>query len=623
VEILSIVMAALQLAALADDAVALARAWAAAPRGDDAEALGDALATAALDLPEASVGAVCDAVAARLDALTGGGGDGEDDDGCAAVLESLACGPLGRSGLRGDGARAVASSALARPVGRALGARAVAEGACAAALLACARRDGAPARAACRAVAAMLPAAARASLVAGDASASGARLAAVLAAADGYERPPTADEARIGARVAALVAPDAFWRDDWERRPCVLAADGSRARFDAFDGSGRARAAAAAAAAGCDGPRGGVGPTLGDIRALRAGGGARSLRSLGPLRETDPDRDAIDCAWDALRDPAPPPFAAGVDYVAASCARDGAGLRADGGDEGSVVILGADARFRIAREARDGLQRRLAVGCSVNVYATPPGGQALDAHYDDHCVFVAQLRGAKRWRLYGGGAPLPELGAPTSPPDPAVLRRGACAAVTLRPGDVLYVPRGVVHAATAANDGGEESVHVTVGVDLGPALTARGALHAALADRGAAVGAHAALKGAAADAPDLRRACLPALLGGVADADGRDAFAAFAAAGIRALEAAGDRGGAAVVAGAALSEDLEAWGIAADGDVVAGAAERTAAIALLRDFSAAGGRDPARILARQRAAAAAILAQSTALSAFYRTLAGA
>jgi len=105
--------------------------------------------------------------------------------------------------------------------------------------------------------------------------------------------------------------------------------------------------------------------------------------------------------------------------------------------------------------------------------------------------------------------------------------------VTLGPGDVFYLPRGVAHAATAACDGGEASVHVTVGVDLDLALTWQGTLHAGARagttrldarrgstqvavsltckDADAAAVVHAGIAHAATLAPILRRACLPAL----------------------------------------------------------------------------------------------------------------
>jgi lysine-specific demethylase/histidyl-hydroxylase NO66 len=73
-------------------------------------------------------------------------------------------------------------------------------------------------------------------------------------------------------------------------------------------------------------------------------------------------------------------------------------------------------------------------------------------------LFVCQTAGEKRWRLYQpwqgfalpaqSSADLPEsrIGAPTMD-------------ITLRPGDVLYMPRGVIHQAAAQQ---EDSTHLTI-----------------------------------------------------------------------------------------------------------------------------------------------------------------
>ncbi|XP_031814745.1 ribosomal oxygenase 2 isoform X2 [Sarcophilus harrisii] len=92
-----------------------------------------------------------------------------------------------------------------------------------------------------------------------------------------------------------------------------------------------------------------------------------------------------------------------------------------------------------------------------NVYITPSESQGLPPHYDDIEVFILQLEGKKHWRLYQPTVPLareynvePEdkIGAPTHE-------------FTLKPGDLLYFPRGTIHQADTP-PGLAHSTHVTI-----------------------------------------------------------------------------------------------------------------------------------------------------------------
>ena len=101
------------------------------------------------------------------------------------------------------------------------------------------------------------------------------------------------------------------------------------------------------------------------------------------------------------------------------------------------------------------------------LYVTPRGDQSVGAHSDDQDVFILQLAGTKHWTVYGSPVRLPYtdemVGKPGGPPvDPDFAASAPVLDTELRPGDVLYVPRGAVHEARAAPGGA--SVHVTVTV---------------------------------------------------------------------------------------------------------------------------------------------------------------
>src|ERR1700740_932743 len=92
----------------------------------------------------------------------------------------------------------------------------------------------------------------------------------------------------------------------------------------------------------------------------------------------------------------------------------------------------------------------------VNAYITPPGSRGLVPHYDDHDVLILQIQGSKIWHLYNGVEIAPHKMQrvdkevpPAGLPLPADLR--------IDVGDVLYLPRGLVHAADTDT---EPSIHL-------------------------------------------------------------------------------------------------------------------------------------------------------------------
>ena len=100
--------------------------------------------------------------------------------------------------------------------------------------------------------------------------------------------------------------------------------------------------------------------------------------------------------------------------------------------------------------------------CQVqtNVYLTPPDNQGFNTHYDDHDVFVIQVTGEKRWRLYEKPIDNPYSGEAfkSGVHSPGELEQE----FVLRAGDCLYIPRGLMH--DAASHGDDPSLHITTGL---------------------------------------------------------------------------------------------------------------------------------------------------------------
>lgn len=95
----------------------------------------------------------------------------------------------------------------------------------------------------------------------------------------------------------------------------------------------------------------------------------------------------------------------------------------------------------------------------TNLYLTPPHGKGFTPHWDNHDVFVMQVLGSKHWKIETTRRKLPEPGE--SMGNEGRDLRGELTAFTVRQGDLIYIPRGWVHAAEC---GEEPSLHITFGV---------------------------------------------------------------------------------------------------------------------------------------------------------------
>lgn len=105
------------------------------------------------------------------------------------------------------------------------------------------------------------------------------------------------------------------------------------------------------------------------------------------------------------------------------------------------------------------LGRETGSRCQTNIYLTPPNGKGFSPHWDNHCVFVLQVMGSKHWKVEKIRRVLPpRLGQIE---DEGRELRGDLHTFTLNPGDMVYIPRGFVHAAEC---GAESSLHITLGV---------------------------------------------------------------------------------------------------------------------------------------------------------------
>ena len=92
-----------------------------------------------------------------------------------------------------------------------------------------------------------------------------------------------------------------------------------------------------------------------------------------------------------------------------------------------------------------GLQEFFGCFTGSNVYLTPPSTQGFAPHYDDVEVFMLQVEGRKRWKIYPNfdNKELPRVSSKNFHPNE--VKQEMAIYEILQPGDVLYVPRGWVH----------------------------------------------------------------------------------------------------------------------------------------------------------------------------------
>ena len=126
----------------------------------------------------------------------------------------------------------------------------------------------------------------------------------------------------------------------------------------------------------------------------------------------------------------------------------------------TLVLQALHLNFGPAAVYCRGLEMALGVPVQANAYCTPASAQGFAVHHDTHDVFVLQVSGHKRWRIYEPVVELPLKDQRWSPAEAGAVGE-PLHDITLRAGDTLYLPRGWPHEAAAAE---ADSLHITVGL---------------------------------------------------------------------------------------------------------------------------------------------------------------
>jgi bifunctional lysine-specific demethylase and histidyl-hydroxylase NO66 len=161
---------------------------------------------------------------------------------------------------------------------------------------------------------------------------------------------------------------------------------------------------------------------------------------------------------DKYREPATYRFADGaIDLVR---------VRNEFADGYTIVLNGLQGTVPAIASLAHAIEVELHFETQVNAYITPPESQGFLPHFDDHDVLILQIQGSKTWHVHEDA---------DVPPREFKRRRAVVAddlptpkKLRLEAGDVLYLPRGRVHAAEA---NAEPSIHLTFGVHAPTVLT--------------------------------------------------------------------------------------------------------------------------------------------------------
>jgi hypothetical protein len=122
----------------------------------------------------------------------------------------------------------------------------------------------------------------------------------------------------------------------------------------------------------------------------------------------------------------------------------------------SLVIMHVDqAWLPLARLLRE-IETDLLNPLDTVLFYSPPSVQGAPPHFDPYDNYILQIFGEKKWKIYRPKIILPLNRQLRSVSDEAL---GEAVELTMRPGDLLYVPRGVIHEASS---GAGASMHLTL-----------------------------------------------------------------------------------------------------------------------------------------------------------------
>lgn len=111
------------------------------------------------------------------------------------------------------------------------------------------------------------------------------------------------------------------------------------------------------------------------------------------------------------------------------------------------------------------IERLTGANTSCNAYCSWQSVPGYASHFDTMDVFAIQIEGEKKWNLYEGRFPQAVFVPGSRPSDFTreqhdQMKGKIAQEITTRPGDILYIPRGIYHDALATDTA---SLHLSFG----------------------------------------------------------------------------------------------------------------------------------------------------------------
>ncbi|HSK39189.1 MAG TPA: cupin domain-containing protein, partial [Arenibaculum sp.] len=130
----------------------------------------------------------------------------------------------------------------------------------------------------------------------------------------------------------------------------------------------------------------------------------------------------------------------------------------------SLVCNDIDSLTPGLKSAANALEQGLGGKAQANLYCSWRAHQAFGSHFDTHDVYAFHFEGEKTWRIYGRHFEDPVAHPAFKSQDQSFhdAHKGPVSMeVNLKPGDILYIPRGWYHDALASS---AATFHVAFGV---------------------------------------------------------------------------------------------------------------------------------------------------------------